>query len=135
MHNINRINERGKLEALRGNIFSEIELIEKIFDSLPPLQPALDWLEDIKNQLQEHESILASEEGDEPLDLEDVEELKIWSENFSDCLSEGEDIGFECVIGEDSDQDSFTLNELINRLTKSIQETGRSLYNASIRAE
>lgn len=127
-------NERARLAALRDEVASTIETVQEVFDSQSILQPALDWLEELKNQLDEHENGLRSEDVDDPLAEDEVEELVIWAETFSDLLNEGNGIEDECISDDLPESFTSTLEHLIAHQLKPVLKASWALYYASIRA-
>lgn len=126
--------ERENLTLLRDKVASAIDAASEVFESQSILQPALDWLEEVENQLDEHENVLSSEDNDEPLSEEEVEELAIWAEMFSECLSEGRGIEEECIYEDIHESLRSALEHLIAHQLKPVRKTGLALYYASIRA-
>lgn len=135
MNNNIHLSEREALESLRGSITSEIEVAEELLDSWALLGPTIEWLEELKNKIKEHEEILMSEDGGEPLEPEELEELLIWAESFSDTLNEGADIEENCIHPNTSKEIISALEKLISLVTQPIQKAGWNLYNSSIRAD
>jgi len=126
--------ERERLDTLREEVAAKIEAAEEAFGVQSLLQPVLEWLEEIAGQLEEHEEILRSEAGDEPIEHEEVEELILWAEGFSDCLNEGGDMEEECITDEIPENISAALVHLITHHLEPVRRAGWALYHASIGA-
>jgi len=126
--------ERERLDELRESVAVAVEAAEFALESQTLLEPALDWLEDLKAQLQEHEDLLLSDEGDEPLETEETEELCIWAESFSDCLNDGDDIEDECIPDDLPAEVTSALSQLLAHFLNPVRQSGWKLYHVSIRA-
>ena len=126
--------ERERLESLRGEVAENIEAAEKVFGAQSLLQPALEWFEELTNQIVEHEDLLRSEIGDESLKEEEVEELVFWAEGFSDSVNEGDDMEDECIPEELPESVAAALQHLIAHHLEPVRKASWALYHASIRA-
>ena len=126
--------ERERLDSLREEVAAKIEAAEDVFGAQSLFQPALEWFEELTNQLDEHEDVLRSEIGDESLEQEEVEELVLWAEGFSDCLNEGDSMEEECITDELPETVSAALQHLIAHQLEPVRKASWTLYHASIRA-
>ena len=129
-----KLSERERLEELRGSVSNAVEAAEVALESQALLQRALDWLEEVKAQLEEHEDLLQNDESDEPLSNEEVENILMWAEDFSTCVNEGDDVEDDCAPDGLTDEAISAHNHLLANSLDPVRKTGWELYHASIRA-
>lgn len=127
--------ERERLDALREEVTYELLTATDTFDDQSILQPLLDWLADVQNQLEEHQEILRSDNEDDPIDEEDVEDLVIWAESFSSLLNDaGGAVEDSCDV--DMHEEAYSvLVHLMSHVLKPVLKAGWALHSASIRSD
>lgn len=126
--------ERERLNELREEVANCILAAEIAFGSEATFVPAIEWLEELTNQLSELEDLLDSENGDELLENEESEELRLWAEGFSNCINDGEDIEEECCDEVQPQTAADALVRLLSGHITPIRDACWALYNASIGA-
>ena len=137
MTNNNHISQRERLAGLVDQLRSQIEAAENAFDSEPLMKTVLEWLEELRTQLEECDEILDQEDddnSDDSLDSDDRENLVFWAEQFSNVINDEEEIDVDL----DSDDEQRAVSSLLTHLIENHLEPIRTacwiLYNAAIGA-